>query len=498
MGTLGWLVAALPAACAYVWWRAIGPPVRSAWERLGYGLSAGVVLVVVEMLLVIHLTGRYTLAGLLVPLAALAVVGVFVVSRRHDTPLTRGELPAPARPGWLGWLGLALIAVELGLELLEVSANPSLSDWDAWAIWGVKAKAFFVYGGVNGYLSRADLYEFSWPARPCLSSLFQAFLYTCLGRVDEAGARLAQVGLRGALLLIFHANLRRRLGPDSSLVSTAVLATVPNLTYQASAGLANLLLGLYLFAVLASLEGWEEDRRSARLVGPTLLLAGAFLARDEGLVMGALIVLCAAFLAPQGGGPGRWWQSLMAGVAMLLGAGLLYSLWYMLVLPYGIWDIRSMWFEADVVPRLFRHRHEIPAILLGVGRELWVPVEQMALQPARRDPGRRPSLAALRARRRRGGDPARTKRHHRSPLRRGRGRGFDDLRARPRPTSPYQGLADVLYSWLYVLDRHALALVPMAVRTSASAFSLDPEAEGERGEATIAGRESSSAAPAHR
>jgi hypothetical protein len=491
MGTVGWLAAAFPAACAYVWWPVIGPRVRCQWERLGYSLAAGVVLVVVEMLLVVQLFGRYTMAALLAPLAAALGLGLIVGGRRPQTSGATDETPGEAHTGWMGWLARAVIAAELGLVLLEVAANPSLSDWDAWAIWGVKAKAFFVDAGVGGYLSRADLYEFSWPARPCLSSLFQAFLYTCLGRVDEVGARLVHVALTGALLLIFHANLRRRFGSDSSLVWTAVLATVPNVTYQASAGLANLLLGSLLFAVLASREGWEEDRRSLRLVGPTVLLAGAFLARDEGLVMGALVTLCAFGLAPRGGRRDHFRQSLMAGTAVLLGAAVLYGLWYALVLPYGIWDIRSMWFEADVVSRLFRHRHEIPTIVLGVGRELSVPVEQMRFSPLEGKLG----IALLWPLFALAGVVA---------IRRGR-RDITGLRCALAAAGglaiyalglvlfPYQDLADVLYNWLYVLDRHALALVPLAVRAAASAFSLDPEAEGERAPAPIAVREAVSA-----
>ena len=475
MGALGWVAAGLPAACAFTWWRTIAPAPRSAWERLGYSLLAGVVLVVVLMLLAILGVGHYSAAGLLLPLAALAGVGVAVAVGRRHRPAAAPAVPPAARTGWVGGIALAVIVTELGLLLFEVAANPSLSDWDAWAIWGIKAKAFFVDASVNGYLSRADAYDFSWPARPCLSSLFQAFLYTGFGRVHEAAARLVHVALTGALLLVFHGNLRRRYGPDSSLVWTAVLATIPNVTYQASAGLGNLLLGSFLFAVLASLEGWEEARRPVLLVGPTLLLTGAFLARDEGLVMGALVVLCAVAVPPPGRGR-QWRRSVSGGLAMVVAAALLYSLWYILVLPHAIWDIRSMWFEADVVPRLFRHRHEIPTILLGVVRELYVPAEQMRFSPLEGALGvsllwplfaLAAAVAAARGRRDVTG--------LRCALAACGGLAIYTLGL---VLFPYNDLADVLYNWLYVLDRHALALVPMAVRTAASAFSLDPEAAG--------------------
>jgi hypothetical protein len=469
MGAAGGLLVAVPALCAFLLWPWIAPPPRGTGERLGYSVPAGVVLVVTAMLLQVYLADRFTLAGLLVPLGVLALL-TLAAGRRRGAP----RLPPPgARPGWVGRLALVVILVELGLVLREIAVNPSLSDWDAWAIWGVKAKAFFVDRGVGGYLGRADFYDFSWPARPCLTSLFQAFVYTCRGRVDEAGVRLVHVALACSLLLTFHGSLRRRFGADSALVWTAVLATVPNLTYQASAGLANLVLGLFLFATLTALEAWESDRRLAHLVGPALLLGGALLARDEGLMLGGLAV--AVFVLVRG--PGRRLRdSLGPGLGVLLGAGALYGLWYVLVLPHAIWDIRSMWFEADVFPRLLRHRQEIPAILLGVGRELARPAEQTRSSPLEDAVGLSLfwplfGLACVVLLGRRGGSDLMGRRCAVVAA------GGVSIYTLGLILFPYQDLADVMNNWLYVLDRHALALAPMAARAAAAAFSLDPEAD---------------------
>jgi hypothetical protein len=154
-----------------------------------------------------------------------------------------------------------------------------------------------------------------------------------------------------------------------------------------------------------------------------------------------------------------------------------------------------MWFEADVVPRLFRHHHDIPTIVLGVGRELSVPVEQMRFSPLEGKLGIAflwPlfALACLVA--------ARRGRRDITGLRCAlAAAGGLTIYALGLVLFPYQDLADVLYNWLYVLDRHALALVPMAVRAAASAFSLDREAEGERAPAPSAVPESASAASGH-
>src|SRR5262249_45190073 len=142
----------------------------------------------------------------------------------------RRAVPGAASGTALGWSGrVALVVIVAGAASIVggVVASPCFSDWDAWAVWGLKAKAVFVDPDVRPYLAAADAYDFSWPPRPCLTAVFQAFLYACLGRVDEAGARLVHVALWASLLLIFHGSLRRRLAAGPALLWTALLATVP-------------------------------------------------------------------------------------------------------------------------------------------------------------------------------------------------------------------------------------------------------------------------------
>jgi hypothetical protein len=457
----GTAAAVLPAACGYLVWRHIGGSGSRA-ERLAYAVPLSIVLVVLSMLLLLHVAGRYTLTGVFV---LLAIITTAAQRRRAPDPT-----PVPAtRIAWTGWAALVVIVAEAGLVLAGVAASPTFADWDAWAIWGMKAKAFFADQGVGGYLGHADAYEFSWPARPCLTALYQAFLYSGLGGMDEGAARLLHAALWASLLLAFHGNLRRRLGPDGALLWTAVLATVPNVTYQASAGVGNLALGVYLFALLSSLE--SAERRPLALVGPALLLCGAFHARDEGLVLGSLALACALLVDPAARWGLDWRRGAAPFVGLLLAAGALYALWYGLVRPYHIWDIRSMWFERDVPARLIRHRHEILPILGAVGAELAVPQEQTLASPLEHSLGvallwplfALACLALVLGRRWRS-DPTAL----RCALLAWGGLlvytlGFILF--------PYQDFNDIANNWIYVLDRHAVALVPLAVRTAAGAFA---------------------------
>jgi hypothetical protein len=294
-------------------------------------------------------------------------------------------------------------------------------------------------------------------------------VYLCLGRADEGAARLAHLVLTASLLLVFFADLRRRFNRDHSLVWTAVLITVPNLTYQCSAGVANPALGLYLFGALASLDGWEARRGLGRAAGPALLLGGALLARDEGVFLGGLVMFGAFVVRPPRVPRAGWREVGRACAVIVLVTGALYGLWAAQERPRTAWDIRSTWLDPTVPARLFDHRHDVAGLLGAVTGELVRPLEQARSSPL--EQALHVALvwplfasACLFQRRVWRTDPM----GFRSALIAGSGIAAYTLGFL---AFPYQDLADIENNWIYVLDRHAIALLPFAVRAMASAFS---------------------------
>jgi len=466
---LGAIALLIPAVAGFFLWRRLHTR-SSGLEALAYALPLGVVAVAVEMVASSLLYGGYTLAILLVPLLLVGVA--CAVSWRRPIEPAPEDRPAP--PGWVGRAALVILAAEVGLVLAELGASPTLTDWDGWAIWGLKAKAFFIDGSLRTYFDRTNVYEFSWPGRPCLSSMLQAFVYTGLGRVDEAAARLAHVALWMSLLLMFYVNLRLRCGIDSSLVWTAALATVPNLTYQASAGVANPILGLYLFAALAAADRWEAQPGRGPLAAAGLLLAGATLSRDEGLLLGTATVAAVFTIRRPGALRGR--ERLRAAGGLCLAGGAAYGLWHLLLVssPVPPVGIQTLWSAGPDLPlRLLDRRGDVPAILAAIGGELVRTSEQTRSSPLEEFLGIAllwPLFAAacLSLRRLRQTDPM-------------------GLRCLVTTWAgllfytgaflvfPYESLEDVLHNWVFVMDRHAIALAPMALRVMASAFGRASE-----------------------
>ncbi len=372
--------------------------------------------------------------------------------------------PPRAGPGdtLLVALGALLLAVQLGLLVGGIVRIPTIADWDAWAIWGFKAKAFFVDQGVARYLTHADHYYFSWPARPCLSAFYQAFVYACLGREDASAVRLVQLAFFVSLLLAFFTSLRRAVSPGAALLSTALLASLPSVAYVATAGLANLVLGSYLFLAASSLERARATGRSALVIGAGLFLGGAALARDEGLVLGGFVALAVSFSLR---GRARLGRALVAiGIA-----GLCYLPWLLLLAPFELWDLRSSWFSADVVVRGKEHAKDIGQILRIAALDLMRPAEQTRTSAFEEWLGVAPAwpvfgLALLRVRGLR----------ESSPL------GWASALAAVTGLLlyvagfwlfPYEDLDWLRDNWVFVFDRHALSVLPLAAYATAVAFA---------------------------
>jgi Dolichyl-phosphate-mannose-protein mannosyltransferase len=463
---LACLAMLLPVLAGGLVWRRVAPD-ATGLETVGYGAAVGVVLVGLEMILTTRLGAHYSLVTLLAPLALAAAACLISGPRGRGIRSPADGSAGGDRVGVSGGIALALIVAEAGLVVWQVVQNPKLADWDGWAIWGIKAKAFFLDRTLHEYLTRVSGHAFSWPARPCLSSLFQAFVYLCLGRVDEGAARLAHVALSGALVLIVYASLRRRFGRNESLVWSAVLVTMPNFTYQCSAGIGNGALGLYLFAALAALDGWESRQGLRHLAGAALLLGGAFLARDEGPIMGALVALAAFGICPPASRPG-WRATLLSCAAVLLAASSAYVLWRSLDRAEHVWDIRTTWLDPDLPSRLVHHARDTPAIFRMMARELVVPGRQARSSPLENRVGVALfwplfGIACLSIRRWWRTDAMGA----RCAVVVGGGLlayafGFVAF--------PYRDLAGIDERWIFVLDRHVIAFAPMAVRAMASAL----------------------------
>lgn len=456
----------LPPLLGYLLWERVqGAEQRDTLEALGMALPLGAGVTAFAALALEPLGAGLGSSGLTAALSLATLAGL--VARA----VTKAPAPpASARTPFVVWVCAAVVLCEIALATARVLEEGRLSDWDAWAIWDMKARAFHADAGVGGYLSRGADLAFSWPSRPPLTSVFQAFVYTCLGGPRETAARVFHVLLYASLLLLFFAVVRRSRGPAVAAAGVVFLASVPNVFYHASSGVANLALGVYVLALLIALQRGFAQGGPRALVAAGAIAGFVALGRDEGRWL-ALVALGAASVV--GLAEGRAVRRLVGGALLcgLVGA-LVYAPWAAAVARSGAEGMLSDWSVADTLTRIPAHLKDLPAFLRMLARELFLPLEQTGVSPLEGALGVAlfwPTFflasAALPFVRRR--DPLAWAAALTSL-------GGLGLYAFGLWLFPYEDLKDLQHHWVYVLDRHLIAVMPAAAYAIVSAGAPCP------------------------
>jgi len=198
---------------------------------------------------------------------------------------------------WMGWIGLAVAAAFWAGSVVQTSKAVPQGDWDAWAIWNMRAKFLAADGKWTGAIS-PELVGRRHPEYPLLWSGVVAKAWSWTGRTGDslaptvAGA-LASAGLASLLL----SGLWVMRGAASGLMAVLLLMTTASFWQYSPAQYADIPVALFMLAalccaVLAESRGWDAE---------TMALSGALASmaawtKDEGVVfLGALgVVLLAA------------------------------------------------------------------------------------------------------------------------------------------------------------------------------------------------------------
>src|SRR6185503_4370161 len=145
--------------------------------------------------------------------------------------------------GWVNAVGVALVAASVVLAVIEAAMPMSAwGNWDAWAIWNLKAKAFWFARAVPRDFLQEPLFNFMHPDYPPGLPLLQAFLGYYAGGLHESLLR----GLSVLFHLMLATMLARLLG-DLGVgryrwLLAGCYACIPKVLDQASSGYADLLL----------------------------------------------------------------------------------------------------------------------------------------------------------------------------------------------------------------------------------------------------------------
>jgi hypothetical protein len=268
------------------------------------------------------------IAGLSLSLALVLAVpigialGCLIVGRRRGRPRPRlGEARPSTEALVVSALGLAAVGVFLEAAFRSARLT-GLYNWDAWAFWVPKAKAIYFFGG----LDRQFYTLLPGSSYPPLVPVLDAGAFRLMGSPDVVTLHL-QYWLFGLGFLWAVVGLLSERVHAWILWPVVLLAlTMPRVGLRLDIPEADLFLD-YLFVTAALLVFlWLRERQRWELVIATILLCGAVLAKREGLLLVAVLMV-AALLA--GAREMRAiWRPLLASVCVVGIVAIPWRVWY--------------------------------------------------------------------------------------------------------------------------------------------------------------------------
>lgn len=331
-------VASLLALGAAFCWRPGTPAARTVGRACLAGLGGGGYL-----MLLARLSGLPTPRWAI--FAAGGLGGLALLWRWRRSP-SAVALPAPVgQESLLGRAGeltsAAVIVGSLATVALLALAHP-LGEWDAFAIWSLKARVIFEAGLTPrppyfGCLPQA----FTHLDYPLLLPALTAGAYAAQGGPLETGARLPQVVAYLGLLALLYDACRRQVDRFLALALVAAFGSAPALVRWAGTGYADLLLGLFICGAACALLEWQRTcaPRAALACGACAALMA--LTKSEGLPLAAVVLALLGCVAAA-----RRERRACAQAALAA------AVWLTMLIPWWIWSAGIPRVDEDYLGRL--------------------------------------------------------------------------------------------------------------------------------------------------
>jgi hypothetical protein len=256
------------------------PPGISESLALSYGIGVG--LLSTELLVLSLLGVRFTVFRVLTLWPVAWVIHLWML-RRKASP-ERSEVAPRDRELWSLALLIPLAAVML-LLLLRASFTPPWA-WDEWAIWDLKARAFYLDGGVGRFVSDPYyVHSRGAVAYPLLYPLSGTLLYLAVGSV-QGPVQVIPVLFYASTLVVFFTTLRRLgSGRTTAALLTTGFGFLPNVLDWAGFFQAEIPLVFYSVTFACYLFLYSRDPRPWYLLVAAISAGFLTQVRPDGLAI---------------------------------------------------------------------------------------------------------------------------------------------------------------------------------------------------------------------
>lgn len=297
---------------------------------LGAGSGIGLTSVVFLILDVAGAATPVSIFGSDVVLLGLA--GWLWWSRASGNAADAAPPPPPARGfrwTWLLALAFAGVLALVGMRLIQVAAALPVGDWDAWALWNLRAKFLAGPPGAWRY-AFSPLLSNTHPDYPPLLSAFVAQAWKAGGNMNAIAPVFTSLLFFAALLALLVSAVSLLRGAASGLLAGLVILSTTTVLNWAPAQYADIPLAFYYLGALALI--FVDAARAPSSGRSPLLWAGlcasfAAWTKNEGIVFLVLIALLfAGFTLWRARTPVGWsrLQWLLAGAL----PGVVLTLWF--------------------------------------------------------------------------------------------------------------------------------------------------------------------------
>ena len=157
--------------------------------------------------------------------------------------------------------------------------------WDAWSIWGHKARAFALTRSVDFSFFTDPSRYFAHQEYPLLLPLSESWVYLGLGKIDEFTVKLLFPLFFLSFLVLFWGACRREKNQKESLLLTSFLATLPIFLQYIVQGYAELPLTFYYTFSTLYLYFWCQTGRWEDLWMGVFFSLFAAWTKNEGLAL---------------------------------------------------------------------------------------------------------------------------------------------------------------------------------------------------------------------
>ena len=252
------------------------------WLSLSYGLGVG--FVSLEMLVLYFFKLEFSPVGIITPWIALVFLNLVLSHKRGGIVAVGNDAGKKEKLGWLGMALVAGISFETFYAFFRALIKP-IESYDAVAIYAIKSKIFYLAGAIREYFFTDLVKLFPHPDYPPNIPLAEAFIYLGLGNLNDQLVKVIFPLYFVAILAVLYYAVRRVATRTYALLSTFILASIPQFNAYAANAYLDLPLAFYCFVSLLFLMRWfGQTEKPQLLVVSSVMAALAAWTKNEGLM----------------------------------------------------------------------------------------------------------------------------------------------------------------------------------------------------------------------